>query len=276
MAFLIRAQQPRVAAHIGGEDRVETADRRPSRAAVDCLNQSYPKIGTGPSVQWAGQRQARAVALSWAGFGSTPRHQTINRSSAFAALPRSISGPGSVFTAREPRASGCRGMINAPGCFEFMDRASHYRHEADHARRLAEVTWQPDLEDMLRRLAQDLTRPPRISKLVRPRCVTPSFCRVPHPTRNSDEGMTPGSRNRRPWMGDIRSSSPLEQRVTVVSSRFHDPRAGVQFRRGGTRCEKLGQTPSLRTDGMPARRSGSPVTDAIGQLPKTTPSRSVQ
>ena len=36
-----------------------------------------------------------------------------------------------------------------------MDRASHYRHEVDHARRLAEVTWQPDLEDMLRRLAQD-------------------------------------------------------------------------------------------------------------------------
>ena len=35
-----------------------------------------------------------------------------------------------------------------------MDRASHYRHEADHARRLAEVTWQPDLDDMLRRLAQ--------------------------------------------------------------------------------------------------------------------------
>jgi hypothetical protein len=54
MAFLIRAHQPRVAAHIGGEDRVETADRRPSRAAVDCLHQSYPKIGTGPSVQWAG------------------------------------------------------------------------------------------------------------------------------------------------------------------------------------------------------------------------------
>jgi hypothetical protein len=46
-------------------------------------------------------------------------------------------------------------MINTPGCFEFMDRASHYRHEADHARRLAELTWQPDLEDMLRRLAQD-------------------------------------------------------------------------------------------------------------------------
>jgi hypothetical protein len=46
-------------------------------------------------------------------------------------------------------------MINASGCFESMDRAPHYRHEADHARRLAEVTWQPDLEEMLRHLAQD-------------------------------------------------------------------------------------------------------------------------
>jgi hypothetical protein len=48
-----------------------------------------------------------------------------------------------------------RGMINAPGCFEFMDRASHYRHQADHARRLAEAAWQTDLQDMLRRVARD-------------------------------------------------------------------------------------------------------------------------
>jgi hypothetical protein len=41
-------------------------------------------------------------------------------------------------------------------CFEFMDRASDYRHQADHARKLAEATWQLDLEDMLRHLAQDL------------------------------------------------------------------------------------------------------------------------
>jgi hypothetical protein len=46
-------------------------------------------------------------------------------------------------------------MINAPRCFGFMDPASYYHHEADHARRLAEVTWQPDLEEMLRRLARD-------------------------------------------------------------------------------------------------------------------------
>jgi hypothetical protein len=47
------------------------------------------------------------------------------------------------------------GIISAPRCFEFMDRASHYRHQADHARKLAEATWQPDLEDMLRHLAKD-------------------------------------------------------------------------------------------------------------------------
>lgn len=49
-----------------------------------------------------------------------------------------------------------QGMIAAPRCFEFMDRASDYRHQADHARKLAEATWQLDLEDMLRHLAQDL------------------------------------------------------------------------------------------------------------------------
>jgi hypothetical protein len=59
------------------------------------------------------------------------------------------------FHRRENRGRRCRGMINAPGCFKFMDSASHYRHQADHARRLAEVTWQLDLEGMLRRLAQD-------------------------------------------------------------------------------------------------------------------------
>jgi hypothetical protein len=53
------------------------------------------------------------------------------------------------------RRAAKRGMINASGCFKFMDRASHYRHQADHARRLAEATWQPNLEDILRRLAQD-------------------------------------------------------------------------------------------------------------------------
>jgi hypothetical protein len=46
-------------------------------------------------------------------------------------------------------------MITAPRCFGFMDRTSYYHCEADHARRLAEATWQSDLEDMLRRLARD-------------------------------------------------------------------------------------------------------------------------
>ena len=36
-----------------------------------------------------------------------------------------------------------------------MDRASYYRERADHARRLAEMTWQDDLDALLRRVAQD-------------------------------------------------------------------------------------------------------------------------
>jgi hypothetical protein len=36
-----------------------------------------------------------------------------------------------------------------------MDRASYYRERADHVRRLAEMTWQDDLEALLRRVAQD-------------------------------------------------------------------------------------------------------------------------
>jgi hypothetical protein len=46
-------------------------------------------------------------------------------------------------------------MINAQGVFEFMDRASHYRRQGDHARELAKATLQPNLEEMLRHLAQD-------------------------------------------------------------------------------------------------------------------------
>ena len=36
-----------------------------------------------------------------------------------------------------------------------MDSASDYRKQADHARQLAEATWQHNLEEMLYRLAQD-------------------------------------------------------------------------------------------------------------------------
>jgi len=36
-----------------------------------------------------------------------------------------------------------------------MNRASNYRQHADHARKLAEATWQHDLEEMLRRLARE-------------------------------------------------------------------------------------------------------------------------
>ena len=36
-----------------------------------------------------------------------------------------------------------------------MDRASDYRKQADHARQLAEATWQDNLKELLRRLALD-------------------------------------------------------------------------------------------------------------------------
>ena len=36
-----------------------------------------------------------------------------------------------------------------------MDGASYYRGRADHFRRLAEMTWQRDLEGVVRSLAQD-------------------------------------------------------------------------------------------------------------------------
>ena len=46
-------------------------------------------------------------------------------------------------------------MVYGPRCFEGMDGASYYRGRADHFRRLAEMTWQRDLEGVVRSLAQD-------------------------------------------------------------------------------------------------------------------------
>jgi hypothetical protein len=74
-----------------------------------------------------------------------------------AGLPRSRkAAPDQLGRIGEAQSCDERGMINALRCFGFMNRASHYRRQADHARQLAEATWQPDLEDMLRHLAQDL------------------------------------------------------------------------------------------------------------------------
>ena len=39
-----------------------------------------------------------------------------------------------------------------------MNGSSYYRAEADHARRLAETTIQPNLEDVLRRVAHEFDR----------------------------------------------------------------------------------------------------------------------
>jgi hypothetical protein len=46
-------------------------------------------------------------------------------------------------------------MVSDQQCFVVMDRASDYRKQADHARQLAEATWQDNLEEMLHRLARD-------------------------------------------------------------------------------------------------------------------------
>ena len=46
-------------------------------------------------------------------------------------------------------------MISERRCFVVMDRATYYRAQADHARQLAEATWQPELEGMLCDLAKD-------------------------------------------------------------------------------------------------------------------------
>jgi len=42
-----------------------------------------------------------------------------------------------------------------PRWFEVMVGASYYREQADHIRRLAEMAWQGDLQDVLRGLAAD-------------------------------------------------------------------------------------------------------------------------
>ena len=46
-------------------------------------------------------------------------------------------------------------MATRPRCFTGMVDVSYYRERANHLRRLAEMTWQVDLEVALRRLAED-------------------------------------------------------------------------------------------------------------------------
>ena len=47
------------------------------------------------------------------------------------------------------------GVVNGRRCFHDMDSVSKYRERAKHLRRLAEMTWQDDLEALLRRVAHD-------------------------------------------------------------------------------------------------------------------------
>jgi hypothetical protein len=60
-----------------------------------------------------------------------------------------------LWRADDPPALISRGTVKGSRCFEVMDRASDYRERATHLRRLAELTWQDDLEALLRHVARD-------------------------------------------------------------------------------------------------------------------------
>jgi hypothetical protein len=47
------------------------------------------------------------------------------------------------------------GLVNGRSCFHDMDSVIKYRERARHFRQLAEMTWQDDLEALLRRVAHD-------------------------------------------------------------------------------------------------------------------------
>ena len=49
-------------------------------------------------------------------------------------------------------------MVSDVNCSEGMDRASHYRDQAKHARCLADAAWQLDLRETLRCIAKDYDR----------------------------------------------------------------------------------------------------------------------
>jgi hypothetical protein len=48
-----------------------------------------------------------------------------------------------------------RKQSRQPWCLKGMHSAQDYRRQAVHARQLADMTYQPELEDMLRRTAQN-------------------------------------------------------------------------------------------------------------------------
>jgi hypothetical protein len=62
--FLIRAHQARIAGHIGGEDRGETADRGHVLPGVRCLYQVYPETRINPSAQRVRWAQERITVLA--------------------------------------------------------------------------------------------------------------------------------------------------------------------------------------------------------------------
>ena len=65
-------------------------------------------------------------------------------------------GQGSIARRECGEDSPCAlGMVCDGKCSEVMDGAAHYRNKAKRARQLADLAWQPDLQDTLRSLATD-------------------------------------------------------------------------------------------------------------------------
>ena len=66
-------------------------------------------------------------------------------------------------------------MVCDGKCSVVMDGAAHYRNKAKRARQLADLAWQPDLQDTLRTLATDYDEIAEDIESVRPRSATPSL-----------------------------------------------------------------------------------------------------
>jgi hypothetical protein len=60
-----------------------------------------------------------------------------------------------------------------------MRRSSYYHAQADHARRLADMTFQPHLEEILRRVADEFDR---LADNIVADEVNPPDCEMPEPS----------------------------------------------------------------------------------------------
>jgi hypothetical protein len=127
---------------------------------------------------------------------------------------------------RERRA-GERGMINAPGCFDFMGRAP-----TTATKPTIPDNWPRQRGNLTRGRCSDtwpktLTRLQRTSKLARPRCVTPSFC-PGNPWGTPRADARDQLRAPRWWASPVRGRTRRRRRATasaLVSSQQLRPHA---------------------------------------------------